>query len=181
MNDQVMAAFTNKLQVPMILADLLNENCEAAQQDDFYALSALISDMSPAFAIAAIAAGLKFLVQPYAFASPSLQMTTLSCMRVIEDVLLGGFDAEGMDDFSDDDVEECLEHSETLVELLELNIVYLRCKDALAVRLCEMLLAQLKAQEHLLMCVRSLLQKQSYSVPRGKFDDGASNVVSFMG
>lgn len=157
----MMAAYTNNLQVPVIISDLLCENCEDAQADDLYALSCLMSDMGPAPAMASIAAGLRVLVQPFLHASPSLQIAELSCMRILEDIHLQGEGSVSCEDLSEGQLSDLLEYAEDMSELLELVSGYLRAKDPLALKLCSLLNAQLDAQVMILEQVQSALACQA--------------------
>ena len=144
MNNQTLAALTNKLQAPMIVSDILTGKDDA--EETHYALSALISDMQPDAAILAIALSMRKIVQPYLQASPSLQMTELECTKIIEDYA-PAWNEEPLSANSDpeesyDLLEKAGEDFEYLEDLIDLNINYLQAKDIGATQLCKLLKAQ---------------------------------------
>jgi hypothetical protein len=144
MNNQTLAALINKLQAPVIVSDILTGKDDA--DETHYALSALISDMQPDAAILAIALSMRKIINPYLNASPSLQMTEIECVRLIEDYAhqwMMNPIAENTDPQECGELmEQICDDLEYMEELLDLNINYLQAKDEGGVQLCKLLKAQ---------------------------------------
>ncbi|MCD8562724.1 MAG: hypothetical protein LRY54_01375 [Alphaproteobacteria bacterium] len=84
MNDQTLALLINRLQVPVIMSDLLKQ--EGAMEGDMaYTLHEMLSDMRPDTALLAIAASAQMLVAAIKKPSPGDAVLHGLCSRIIED------------------------------------------------------------------------------------------------
>lgn len=142
------ALLMNKLQVPGIIADILNGR-ETLTDDVHYALHGIISDMQPDSALLAIALSAETLARIYANASPGMKVLGLECERIVADygsLWLRNAQEEIIDE---DAILDALMHTpedlESLAELLELCGSFLKAKDKSASALCDLLYIQAKA------------------------------------
>jgi len=148
MNSQDLAKIANRLQVPVIANHIMDD--PAILNDDMhFALHDLLSDMQPDSALLSIALTAKSICQQYITASESMAIMDIECQRVISDygqlwVQDGKQEAEDALELYDS-MSYISEDLEYFIDMLELNIAYLRSKDETAATIFEILLAQTKA------------------------------------
>jgi len=147
--------------------------------DTRYALTALISDMQPDAAILAVALSVRSIIAPYLQASPSLKVTEVECMRLVEDYAqswsVSPLNALTNPSQAMDILEDAIEDIEYLDDLLGLSMNFLHSKDACAAELCALLQAQIAAHKML---------AEQYLYALGTVEDASvkplvSNVVAF--
>lgn len=149
MHNSLIAALTNQLQVPLVVSDILTG--QDRDECTIYALNSMISDMQPDEAILAIALSMRYIIAPYLKASPSLQVTEVECMRLIEDYSqsLAECPLSAMDDqvLAMPVLEDLVDDLDYMLELLALNMNFLQAKDATAIELCTLLKAQVESHK----------------------------------
>lgn len=181
MNNQTAAQIINKLQVPAVISDILSGT---KQEEEQFALSAIISDMQPDTALLAMACSMKRIVAPYLQASPSLQITDMECEKLIKDYidhitgqpLTANMDQEN----AVERLDELQEDYEYLLQLIDLDINFLSAKDAIATQLCVFIKKHLSAQK---LIVETMLQAldEDFAKVEDKpiFASNKNNVIPF--
>lgn len=174
LNDIELAILANKLQVPLVLSDILND--DGALTDDVkYGLHEAISDLQPDSALLAIALGALKISNIYRKASSSMDVMGIEASRIINEYGSIWVKNANNQSVSGDEVYETLLHTtedlEAIAELLDLNCSFLRAKDKDAATLCDILFIQ--AQSHALIA-EEFLNVADKMVANG----GASNVAT---
>lgn len=148
LNNIELATLANKLQVPMVVSDILNE--DGALSDDVkYGLHELISEMQPDSALLAIAISALKVAQIYKNASPSMDVMSIEANRIIDEYGYVWLKNANNQEINSAEIYELLIHTaedlENIAELLDLNCSFLRAKDSDAARLCDILYIQAKS------------------------------------
>lgn len=148
LSNKEVATLTNKLQAPVVIADILAGR-EELSDEVHYALHEIISDMQPDSALLAIAASAATIARIYQNASPGMKVLKMECDRILEDYGSLWLQNARNEKIDESQVLDMLGHTpedlESIAELLELNGVFLKAKDAQAATLCDILYIQSKA------------------------------------
>src|SRR5688572_11541683 len=84
LNDKELATIANRLQVPLIISDILAGECELTD-DVHYGLHSVISELQPDSALLSIALGALKIANAYHKASPGLAVLKLQCESIVDD------------------------------------------------------------------------------------------------
>jgi hypothetical protein len=148
MNNKELALLTNKLQAPMVVADILGKKTELTDEV-YFGLHEMISDFNPDTALLAIAVSARKISHAYEEASAGMNVLVMECDRIIScygPLWLENASGHATDE---DEVLEALanaaEDLEGIAELLEVNGYFLRAKDSQAASLFEILAIQARA------------------------------------
>ena len=152
LNDIELAILANKLQIPLVISDILDG--EGALTDDVkYGLHEAISELQPDSALLAIALGALKISNIYRAASSSMDVMGLEALRIINDYGSIWIKNANNQKISGDEAFDILIHTtedlEAMAELLDLNCSFLRAKDSDAAKICDILFVQ--AQSHALI------------------------------
>lgn len=144
-----LAILTNRLQVPLIISDILNG--EGALTDDvFMGLHEILSDDQPDSALLSIALSAKQIATTHQDANASIALLSIECDRIIFEYGQLWLRNAQSKDLDDNLVFETLVHIpedlEALNELLEITKLYLTTRDPEAASLCDIMCTQAKAQ-----------------------------------
>lgn len=145
LNENELAAVTNRLQIPLIVTDILDGEGELTDDVQF-GIHEIISDLQPDTALLCIALSARKIAGIYSKASASMGVLDLECERILSEYGPLWLQNAAHQDIDELQVLDALSHVhedlEYIAELLELNISFLRAKDETAARLCEILLIQ---------------------------------------
>lgn len=152
LNDIELASLANKLQVPMVVSDILDGE-GALTEDVKYGLHESISDLQPDSALLAIALGALKISNIYRKASSSMDVMSMEALRIINEYGSIWVKNANNQPINGDEAFETLIHItedlEAMAELLDLNCSFLRAKDADAAKICDILYVQ--ANSHALI------------------------------
>lgn len=148
LSNKDLAVLTTKLQVPVIVTDILDGEGELTS-DVQYGLHEVISEYQPDTALLSIALSAWRVASIYAEASPSMKVLSIEAERIIDeygDIWLKNARNQSIDsDAVFDVLVNTAEDLESLAELLELNGTFLRAKDEQAAGICDILYIQASA------------------------------------
>jgi hypothetical protein len=143
-----LATVANRLQVPLIISDILAGEGELTD-DVHYGLHSVISDLQPDSALLSIALGGLKIANAYHQASPGLAVLKMQCESIIDDYaplwLQNAEDGEVEENDALDVLSRVSEDLEGLGELLELATGFLQAKDPTASALSKILAIQAKS------------------------------------
>ena len=149
MKNEQMAKLLNKIQAPIVVAEILNEH--VSLDDNDYALSALISDQKPDEALLSIVVSFRMIIRPYVKASPILRASAMECMRIVDRhaarFLRAPLSSDQSCDASLETMSSIAEDLDYVEELLDLAVKFFAAKDTMAMRLCSLLKAQTHAHQ----------------------------------
>jgi hypothetical protein len=174
-----LASVATKLQVPLIVSDILNGD-ERLDGDTEYSLHEAISEMQPDSALLCIAlCGSKVANMA---ASSSMRILEIECRKIIEEyALLWLKNAEG-NDVDENTALEALsgaaEDLESLAGLLENCLPLLERKNPNAAAVCEILHVQAQAQALVAEAYFEALEEAS-AAPEIEMPAMSSNVIPF--
>lgn len=162
LSNKELAALTARLQAPMVIQEILHG--EGDFNDDIqYALHDIITDYKPDAALLCIALSMQKIAGIYAAASPIMDVVAIECAKIIDDYghvwldyahqrdFSGDAEAsEGMNDLEEEILCDLLDHVsedlEGLGELLELASDFLKGKNPVAARICDIFKIQAISQ-----------------------------------
>ncbi len=147
--DKDFASMASKLQIPHVVSDIFTGDSALTDEVEF-GIHEEISDMQPDSALLAIALSADIVTSYYNKASPSMQVLSIECKRVLEEyaplwirnALGNAVDERDILDL----LESLAEDLQSLEELLELNSAFLKAKDPVAAKLFRILEIQAEAQ-----------------------------------
>jgi hypothetical protein len=147
--DKDLARLTNRLQVPLVVQDILDGK-ESLTGDIQYALHEILSNYQPDSALLCIALSAKRIAQRFMHLAPSMAVLRMDCERIIEDYARLWLDHARKRPVDDnllmDTLSDIPEDLESLAELLDCAAMYLERKNAEAAGLCEILAIQARSQ-----------------------------------
>ncbi len=149
LNHKNLAIMANRLQVPVIISDILDGKGELTD-DVQYGLHELISDFQPDTALLSIAMGARKIAVIHKDASASTKVLEAECTRIINEYGSLWLKNAQHENIEPEDLIDILIHTaedlESLAELLDMNECFLRIKDnGTAAMLCEVLYVQAKS------------------------------------
>lgn len=149
LSEHDLAGLTNRLQVPLIIQDILND--QGALTDDVqYGLHEILSDYEPDSALLCIALSARKIATRFQHRVANLAVLKIECDRIIADYaelwLNNAKDRPVDDNLVFDTLMNIPEDLEGLAELLEINKAFLQRHSADAANLCEILIVQANAQ-----------------------------------
>ncbi|MBP7720918.1 MAG: hypothetical protein KA155_00110 [Alphaproteobacteria bacterium] len=148
LNKKELATIANRLQVPLIISDILAGEGELTD-DVHYGLHSVISDLQPDSALICIALGGLKIANAYHVASPGLAVLKIQCESVIDDYAGLWLQNAENEDVAEHDALDALsnvsEDLEGLSDLLALAIDSLQSKNPDASALAKILSIQAKA------------------------------------
>lgn len=149
MPEKDIATIANRLQVPLIISDILND--EGALTDDVYlGLHEILSDDQPDSALLSIALSAYAMANKFTSHAGTFNILKMECERIITEYgmmwLRNAQSRELDDNMIFDTLVHIPEDLECLAELLEYVQVTLRDHDPIAANLCEILITQASAQ-----------------------------------
>ncbi|MGB4107464.1 MAG: hypothetical protein WBK55_06685 [Alphaproteobacteria bacterium] len=149
LNKKELATVANRLQVPLIISDILAGEGELTD-DVHYGLHSVISDLQPDSALICIALGGLKIANAYHVASPGLAVLKIQCESIIDDYAPLWLQNAEEENVTEHDALDALsnvsEDLEGLADLLTLAVDFLQSKDADAASLAKILSIQAKAQ-----------------------------------
>lgn len=149
LNDIELAILSNKLQVPMVVSDILDGEGDLTE-DIKYGLHETVSDLQPDSALLAIALGALKISNIYRKASSSMDVMGMEATRIIHDYgksWVKNANNQGPDsEEAFDTLMHASEDLEAMAELLNLNSSFLRAKDTDAAKICDVLFVQASSQ-----------------------------------
>lgn len=158
-----LALMANRLQAPVVMADILGKRGDLSD-DVRFGLHDLLSDMQPDSALLSMALTVRAIASTYAPASASMGVMAMECVRITEEygpLWLAHAQAEDTDSLAvANTLSNIIEDFECFIELLELNIDFLKAKDTIAAEIFEILFVQARA--HLLIA-ETFFQALSFS------------------
>jgi hypothetical protein len=148
LNDKELATVANRLQVPIIISDIMAGEGELTD-DVRYGLHSVISDMQPDSALICIAlSGLK-IANAYHMASPGLSVLKIQCESIVDEyakLWLKNAENADVEESEALDALSCVsEDLEGMGELMELAVGFLQAKDEIAADLVKILSVQAKS------------------------------------
>lgn len=148
LNKKELASVANRLQVPLIISDILAGEGELTD-DVHYGLHSVISDLQPDSALICIALGGLKIANAHHVASPGLAVLKIQCESIIDDYAPLWLQNAEDEDVAEHDALDALsnvsEDLEGLSDLLTLAVDSLQLKDADASALAKILSIQAKA------------------------------------
>jgi hypothetical protein len=148
LNKKELASVANKLQVPLIISDILAGEGELTD-DVHYGLHSVISDLQPDSALICIALGGLKIANAFHVASPGLAVLKIQCESVIDDYATLWLQNAEKEDVAEHDALDALsnvsEDLEGLSDLLALAVDSLQTKNADAAALAKILSIQAKS------------------------------------
>ncbi len=148
LNDKENALLRSKLQVPMVVRDILDEP-SAIEDDTHYGLHEIISDLQPDSALLCIALAAKQIAALSVYQSSTLKVLNMECDRIISDygpLWLRHAENSNIDEADVlDTLANICEDLEGIAELLEINTDFLRDHDEKSAVLCNILHIQASA------------------------------------
>jgi hypothetical protein len=190
LSNKELALVATKLQVPLIVSDILSGQGELTD-DVHYGLHSVISDQQPDSALLCIAlSGLK-IANVFHRASPGISVLKIQCESVINDYAALWLQNAENEDVSEIDAMDALscvsEDLEGLSELLDLAVGFLQSKDETAASLAKILSVQAKSQAMIADEFYGVLYSQvtDAETPKvsdaiaGKATNGNDNVIPF--
>lgn len=163
LQDQDLAFMSNKLQVPLIVGDIINDRA-ALSDDVHYGLHEVISDLQPDSALICIALSAKVIAGQIKNAAPSMRVLEMECDRIIQEY--GYVWSRNVKNLpvEADDVFDVLIHTaddlEALSELLETNGLFLARRDGSAAEIFKILQTQAKTQAMVADAFMSMAEEQ---------------------
>lgn len=148
LNKKELATVANRLQVPLIISDILAGEGELTD-DVHYGLHSVISDLQPDSALICIALGGLKIANAHHVSSPALAVLKIQCESVIDDyapLWLQNAEEENVNEHDAlDALSNVSEDLEGLADLLALAVDSLQSKDADAAALAKILSVQARA------------------------------------
>lgn len=148
LNNKELATVANRLQVPLIISDIMAGEGELTD-DVHYGLHSVISDLQPDSALLAIALGGLAIADTYHKASPGLSVLKIQCESIVDDyakLWLQNAESENVNEHEALDALSCVsEDLEGIAELLDLAYSFLQTKDETAASLSRILSVQAKS------------------------------------
>lgn len=124
LSEQNLAKLTNRLQIPAIVQDIMNDE-GMLTPDVQYALHEILSDQQPDSALLSIALGARKVAARYQHLGANMAILKMECDRVINDyaeLWVRNAESKSLDDnLVFDTLEQIPEDLEVLAELLEIN------------------------------------------------------------
>ncbi len=149
LNEKDLAGLTNRLQVPLIIQDIL-EGMSELTDDVTYGLHEVLSDYEPDSALLCIALSARKIAARFQHRISNLAVLKMECDRIISDYaelwLNNAKDRPVDDNLVFDTLMNIPEDLEGLAELLEVNQAFLSRYSEDAANLCEILIIQANAQ-----------------------------------
>lgn len=192
-NDKDLTSITNRLQVPMVVQDILDQQ-SALDADTSFAIHETLSDFEPDSALLAMAIAARKLAGRFQHRIANLMILKIEAERIIEDYaglwISNAKDKPLDDNLVFDTLMNIPEDFEMLVELLEINQPLLARHSQDAADLCEILIIQANAQILVAETFIEMIENpedQTLANDNGKFQvlpaqmAGSSNVINFPG
>jgi hypothetical protein len=149
LSEHDLAGLTNRLQVPLIVQDILNDQ-GALTDDVHYGLHEVLSNYEPDSALLCIALSARKIASRFQHRIANLAVLKMECDRIIADyaeLWLSNAQRRPIDDnVVFDTLMNIPEDLECLAELLEINQTFLTKLSQDAADLCEILIIQANAQ-----------------------------------
>ncbi|MCK5284052.1 MAG: hypothetical protein KAJ86_00550 [Alphaproteobacteria bacterium] len=190
LNDQDLAIIVNKLQVPLIVSELLDAKT-VLTSDTKYALHELISNFKPDMALISIAISIrKIITTQLNKTSASIKILEMECDKIIDEYGVLCFKEIQSEKAIASDVFNSLiymgEDFESLTNLLDSNAFLLQEQGGVAFKLYEILRVQAKTQsmvvETALMMVNIMEDDEKdnmISAPVADLIENCDNVIIF--
>ncbi len=148
LNKKELATVANRLQVPLIISDILAGEGELTD-DVHYGLHSVISDLQPDSALICVALGGLKIANAHHVSSPALAVLKIQCESIVDDYAPLWLQNAEKEDVTEHDALDALsnvsEDLEGLADLLALAVDSLQSKDADAASLAKILSIQAKA------------------------------------
>lgn len=149
LNDKELATVATKLQVPLIISDIMAGEGELTD-DVHYGLHSVISDMQPDTALICIAMAASKIASPHYQASPGIRILKLQCESIINSYaslwLQNAQDANVDESEAFEVLSGVSQDLENLAGLLDLAEGFLKARDKNAATLIRILSVQANAQ-----------------------------------
>ncbi|MGB4057122.1 MAG: hypothetical protein WBK77_03455 [Alphaproteobacteria bacterium] len=168
LGNKELAAVANKLEVPVIISDILSGE-DKLTDEVHYGLHSVISDQQPDTALLSIAlAGLK-IANAWHKASPGLAVLKMECENIVDEYAALWLKNAENKNLSDSDILDALscvsEDLECLGELLELAMGFLKSKDETCAALAKILSIQAKSHAMIADELFSALYTEMAQIP----------------
>jgi hypothetical protein len=171
LNDKDIAGLNNRLQVPLVVQDVLCGH-EVLSDDLRYALHGTLSDQQPDSALLAIAFGARKIAKRYAETNSTLVVLKMECDRVIDDYAGLWLSHARKKSLDDTKVLDALVHLpddlQAMGDILGVVSSYLQDVAPEAAELCRILMVQADAQSLIAESIVELLEPE---------EDAAANDV----
>ena len=149
LNDTELARITNRLQVPLVVQDILDGQ-GLLTPDVAYGMHEVLSDYQPDSALLCIALSARIIAKRFQYNCPNMAVMKMECDRMIADyadLWLQHADKKNVDDtLVLDTLEQIPEDLEALAELLEINKSYLERVAEDVAEMIEILAVQARSQ-----------------------------------
>ncbi len=196
MNEMDLALLTNKLEVPLAVKALVEQNREL-EEDIHYSLHDALSDMQPDTALLTIALSAKSMADMYAGSNSGTEILSMECERIINEygplwlenarrIQSGG---KMNNAYLVSLLENIPEDLEGLAELIEINLSYAAFDNAGVAALCEIM--QVQAGAHAIIAEEFLSVMEMAAAQNRKMKptapanlvaaNAADNVIRFPG
>jgi hypothetical protein len=182
-----LAKVANKLEAPMVVSDIMGGQ-QKLTKDVNFALHNVISDMQPDAALLCIALCAKKIAGAHAKASPSLSVLEMECGRIVDDyaeLWLTNAESGDVDEFEAlDAISNITEDLESIAELLELNMSYVRDINGAAYALFNLLSIQARSHALVAEAFMEAIDDAVYAPPKAEIKPlvagmETNNVISF--
>lgn len=170
MNQKDLALMTNRLEVPLVVKALVEQNQEI-EDDIHYGLHEALSDMQPDTALLAITISAKAMAGMYAGTNSGSEIISMACERIISEYgplwlenarIIDSGNIKAMNNaYLVSLLENIPEDLETLSELININLSYAAFDNAAVAQICEIL--QIQADAHAIIAEEflSLMEKNA--------------------
>lgn len=179
------AAVINKLQVPVVISDIMRGE-EFLTQDVHYALHESISDLQPDSALLCIALGARKIAGHQKKPFPALQVLSMECDRIIGDYAAPWLRNAQEGTVSEEDAFDLLsttaEDLEDIAALLGSCEAYLRTTDEDAATLCNIMRVQAQAHAMVAEAYFQMMEEEARAAMSPVIAEqamAASNVIPF--
>ncbi len=149
LSEQELASVTNRLQVPLIIQDILDDDGILTDEIQL-GLHEILSDDQPDSALLCIALSAQKIANRYQGTSVAMKILNMECSRIIAEyasIWLKNAQEKSLDDNM---VFETLVHIpedlESIAELLEAGMITLQLENNQSAALCQILITQARAQ-----------------------------------
>jgi len=192
LSEHDLAGLTNRLQVPLIVQDILNDQ-GALTDDVHYGLHEVLSNYEPDSALLCIALSARKIAARFQHRIANLAVLKMECDRIIADyaeLWLNNAQRRPIDDnLVFDTLMNIPEDLECLAELLEINQAFLQKYSKDAAELCEILIVQATAQVIVAETFMEIMDKEETDsmandnaledIPAQAAAMGGNNVIQF--
>lgn len=182
LTDKDLAKLTNRLQVPLVIQDILDQK-ETLSGDIQYGMHEVLSNYQPDSALICIALSAKRIASRYLHLSPNMAVLRMDCDRIIEEYAQLWLDHARKRPVDDnllmDTLADIPDDLESIAELLDSAQMYLEKKNAEAAGLCEILSMQARQQAIIADTFVDMIEQDTGKLPTAAMQDNAKPKSSY--